>query len=311
MVGWSNPGNSSLKQGINNGMIPKEGPKTIPYKLDFTAAQSILVDMSQQNLMEQISFVQGVYIDNSGNTAALVLISQGSNQVVSCPAGAQGYFPLLATLPNKFLVSTTGGLIVNVFFYNVPMPAATWGEGSGPFLFDANGNLRTADQNLAPLINNRDGANNALDVNVLFGGGSAGAAGLQQMSTTLDMGLLNNIIMNPSNTQQFRVAGFEVLLDADAWDNAGGAGTYGVSIIERTEGGVTVATLATMQVVINQVRPVQWGHSSRASRIIYRSPPGMLYTSAAVDNNLVVVCPAIACNNGLLRVSWAGEIYTP
>ena len=58
-------------------LIPREGPKAVPLPFDFTAyaSQSVdLLDLQQRGL---ISAVQAVFVDNSANSAALVIFVDG------------------------------------------------------------------------------------------------------------------------------------------------------------------------------------------------------------------------------------------
>ncbi len=313
MANWGNPGNNNLKQGIYNGMVPKEGPKTIPIKVDLTVNTTADIDFSQQNALEQISFIQGVYIDNSNNAAALTLVCQGSGQIIEAPAGAQGYVPLLATLPNKFTVATSGGVIVPLFFYNVPMPAAVWGEGSGAFQFDVNGYLQVAEPNLDALINTRDGTNPALDVNVVYSVGSAaGASGLPPVVVTSGgaAGVINLTLLNPSATQKFKVTGLAIYWDNYIYDDDGSAGTYSWSVIEGISTSV-VYTLASGRWYIPPKPRLEWGRNYSTSELLYQSPPGMYYESSAVDNPLTFTMPGFVFDAGSLRVIVNGQVYTP
>jgi hypothetical protein len=119
-------GNGSF--GVANAIIPKEGPKTIAAKLDFSNAAEIAIDGSQVVQMGKISFIQGVYIDNASNAVPFTLNIETTGQRVICPPNHQGYFPILAPLPPKMLATMAqlGGRIVNLQFYNVPMQACIW-----------------------------------------------------------------------------------------------------------------------------------------------------------------------------------------
>ena len=316
-MSWGNPANASLKHGVNNGTIPKEGPKTLPFRVDLTVNQSYEIDLSQQNALEQISFIQGVFIDNKDNGQPLLLTCQGTGQVVSMPPGAQGYVPVLAVLPNKFLVATMGGVVVNLFFYNMPMPAAVWGDGSGAFQFDANGNLLVAEPYLDALISDQ-GSGDGLNVNILSGGAGGGAGGLppQVVTSAGSAGVLNLTLLDPGATQKFRVAGFAVYLDYDVFDDDGNAGLKEWVIREGTTSS-PVRTLFSGKFFVAP-NPIvdNWGAytmpNAPAGMVeIFRSPEGCYYESSAVDNPLTFAMPGFAWDDGLLRVHFAGEIYTP
>lgn len=315
-MSWGNPANASLKHGVNNGTIPKEGPKTLPFRVDLTVNQSYEIDLSQQNALEQISFIQGVFIDNKDNSQPLLLTCQGTGQVVNMPPGAQGYVPVLAVLPNKFLVATMGGVVVNLFFYNMPMPAAVWGDGSGAFQFDANGNLLVAEPYLDALISDQ-GSGDGLNVNILSGGAGGGAGGLPPKVVTSSgaAGVLNLTILAPGPTEKFRVAGVRVTADWNLFDDDGNAGFKSMALIEGTSSSV-VATLASWQM---NVKPTQtlgfsgWAQvlCPQANDVLFQSPPGFYYEAAQLNTNLTVVMPGFQWDGGLLRVTVYGEIYVP
>lgn len=111
-----------------NALIPPEGPKTVPVTLDFVSNPSIDLDFSNMMQLGYISLIQGVYIDNSQGAAAVNCITIMSDQIISCPAGYQGYFPLLCPSNQaKFtLISTGNGAVIPAFFYNMPLPAVVW-----------------------------------------------------------------------------------------------------------------------------------------------------------------------------------------
>lgn len=161
------PSSQRLKQSIQNGIIPKEGPKAIPVRADLRAVSSVLVDLGTQNELQQISFVQCVYIDNSQNASPVTIQSDGTNQTVGIGAGKQGYLPLLSTLPNRFIIQSVGAVIIPIVFLNVPMPFGVWSaSGSDDFQFDGTGNLLVSDATLAALITNQGGGN-GLNINPL------------------------------------------------------------------------------------------------------------------------------------------------
>lgn len=110
----------------NGTLLPCEGPRAASITLDFTNTQNIAIDFSQQVALNQISMVQGIYVDNSNNSQALTVLVNGSNQRIVAPGGQQGFFPVLAPNPPKFVFSTSGGVIVNVFLLNYPVSPLAW-----------------------------------------------------------------------------------------------------------------------------------------------------------------------------------------
>lgn len=199
--------------GTYNAMVPKEGPKIIPVSAQLLAPNtSVLLDFSSLQQQGKISFIQGVMVDNSGNTAALTIQSQTMNQKIVIPAGAQAILPLFVTNPPIFIVSSIGGVQVPLFFFNIPLPAQVW-NAANAFTFNG-GSLVVSDPLLEALISSLNGGN-GLNVNVVSGGfagpnnplpfissvastgaatinGTAVSAGLHAYLTGFDIGLTGN-----------------------------------------------------------------------------------------------------------------------
>lgn len=153
--------------GAYNAMVPKEGPKVIPITAQLGVNTSVLMDFSQLQQQGKISFIQGVMVDNSANTAALTIQSQTMNQKIVIPPNSQAILPVFVTNPPIFLISSIGGVNVPLFFFNIPLPAQVWG-GNSAFTF-AGGSLVVSDPLLEQLITNINGTN-GLNVNIVSGG---------------------------------------------------------------------------------------------------------------------------------------------
>jgi hypothetical protein len=87
--------------------IPKEGPRYVPLAFDFTQFVTYGVDIMLLKQNGHISSIQGLYIDNSTNTAA-VSISTGQGQTITVPPGYQAYLPIVLNDNPKFTVTSTG-----------------------------------------------------------------------------------------------------------------------------------------------------------------------------------------------------------
>jgi hypothetical protein len=117
---------------IENALVPAEGPKIVPLTLDFTSALSFEIDLTLAINQKKIEIVQGIYIDNSRAVSTFTIRAQASNQEISIPAGAQGYYPLLAGQLPRFTATSNGGVVpVYIAFLNVPVPALQWNSGIG------------------------------------------------------------------------------------------------------------------------------------------------------------------------------------
>lgn len=115
--------------GLSNMMIPKDGPRAVPIKLEFEAGATIAIDGLLVSTMGVIEFVQGVFIDNADNDVPCELVCGQTNQRIICPPFNQGYFTLLIPNPPNMavtLLGNAGGETVQFFFYNVPIQSGVW-----------------------------------------------------------------------------------------------------------------------------------------------------------------------------------------
>lgn len=165
---------SELMIGINNALVPKEGPKTIPVLVDLRTASSALVDLTQQQMTQKISFIQTIFVDNSLNTESVSIQADTTNQILRVPAGVQAYLPILSPIPPRFIIATTGAVIVPIQFLNIPMPYGALGLDS-QFAFGPGGELLVSDSALDALISD-EGGGDGLGVNILNGSAGGGSS---------------------------------------------------------------------------------------------------------------------------------------
>jgi len=111
---------------VANMIVPAEGPKVVPIKLDFNGISEIEIDGNQIVTQGQLAYIQTVYIDNSENDEPISIVSDLTDQVITCPAGCQGNFNVFMPNNPKFIVRTDGTLIVTIFFCNFPLIPAVW-----------------------------------------------------------------------------------------------------------------------------------------------------------------------------------------
>lgn len=112
----------------NNGLIPCEGCKTIPFTFDFNAFLAYLVDLTLQQDQKKISVIQSVYIDNSLNlTNTLSIDVDTTGQHLVFPQKSCGYVPLLVPTPSKLTFSSAGAVVVGVQLLNFYIPPTVWG----------------------------------------------------------------------------------------------------------------------------------------------------------------------------------------
>lgn len=112
---------------IDNQFIPKEGPKAIPLFLDFTLADSFILDFVMRQQQGFMSMVQTLFIDASGTDKPVVVTIGGTNQIITAKGRTQGYYSALIPNPVKLTVTCIGGPIgLQIFLINVPVPGVVW-----------------------------------------------------------------------------------------------------------------------------------------------------------------------------------------
>jgi len=110
----------------------KSGPKALVQNYDFgaTGIPTIGYQTLLQTLIQQGNFqgVQTLFIDNTANNGPVQISSPAFGQLISLPAGYQGYFPILASSGsgNSFYIISNGTGIANVSYLNVQMPFGLW-----------------------------------------------------------------------------------------------------------------------------------------------------------------------------------------
>jgi hypothetical protein len=214
---------SPLMVGINNAMIPKEGPKTFPITIDLTVSQSVLVDMSLNQALAQISMVQSLFVDNRENAQPTLIRSEVTGQVISIPPRAQAYVPILVPNPVKFIVASTGGVVVPIQVLNVPLPGMViYADASQSPQYDDNGYMLVSDPQLWSLVNDL-GDGPALNVNVVSGGGG-GSGGVEGLPVTnyLYTGGFLTLLAATGTGARYRLTGIRIDADPTIFDASGG-----------------------------------------------------------------------------------------
>lgn len=117
--------------GVINATIPTEGPKAIPQTLDFTTVNTIIVDFTSAMSQGRITAIQTLWMDNSQNEQPVQITIEGTQQIVTFPAGAQGTIPIIAANRPKFICVSNGAVALQTVWLNVPMPAALWFPAQG------------------------------------------------------------------------------------------------------------------------------------------------------------------------------------
>lgn len=109
-----------------NGALPCEGTKIFPFTLNFNLANAYQVDLTQQFMNREFSTLQTVWIDNSINPQPLQIVCSVSGQVITAPPLSQGFYTMLQPSPWRFVVQTSGVLIMQIILLNFYIPPTVW-----------------------------------------------------------------------------------------------------------------------------------------------------------------------------------------
>ena len=105
------------------GLAPHELPLSITRSYDFSGGASWIEDLGSAQENGQIEWVQAVYVDNSLNAQSVSLYCPITNQTITVGANKQAYLPVLAVNPPKFVVNSTGNVVVNISYLNFAVSA--------------------------------------------------------------------------------------------------------------------------------------------------------------------------------------------
>lgn len=121
------PNNLTLTPLFNGGGIHTE-PQTVRGYYRGTAAEPMRFDLTYLADTQNFTGVQCIYLDNSENDGAAIIEVEETNQRIKCPAGKQGYFPLLVPGRAKFTLrhDGTGTANIPVFFLNFTIAQGVW-----------------------------------------------------------------------------------------------------------------------------------------------------------------------------------------
>ncbi len=109
---------------VSNLRVPAQGPRVLPFELDFASVASISGEVASEIIADDISWVQSAWIDNTDNAADFELEILITGQRVFVQAGAQASVPIFAATGTLQYVarSTAGaGNLTRVQFANFVM----------------------------------------------------------------------------------------------------------------------------------------------------------------------------------------------
>lgn len=297
--------------GIQNGMLPgaQEGPRCLPLNLDFrNAITAISLDMKIAQSVGHLSFVQTIYVDNSLNTKSFSVNAGTNGQIITVGPGCQGYIPILAINPPVLIASSNGGIVVPIQLLNFPVSPAVWNCNTPVFTFDGAGDLKvtdvaldalagnwngygqslaTADLGVQSLISNIGGAGNALNVNVLTGGGGGGTVQDPPAQVQVNNGLSQATVFTPTAGKSFVCTSLQVVAEPFAHTTTAGEVTINI------ETGSTALWSAT--VWLPNAAPAPTVLTPEAVLI---QLSGLAWKGAAVNDVLKVACSATINGSG-------------
>jgi hypothetical protein len=133
-VGPTNSGNFPATP-IFNALIPREGPRMVPFDVDFPTINQLDIDLTLMVQQKRMSVVQSVFIDASQCNASVSLQVVGTDLTIEVQEFTQGFYPLLVPSSPKFICTSASTGAAKLIFMNVPVPASVWNStaSSGTF----------------------------------------------------------------------------------------------------------------------------------------------------------------------------------
>lgn len=101
--------------------MPPEGPKCIPFVMDFGAYDTYMLDYSNMGQRGFFSMLQTVWVDNSESGDVFKIIVPATGQVIKVPAGVQDYFAVMVPNPIKVNFVCASGITQRVLLINFPV----------------------------------------------------------------------------------------------------------------------------------------------------------------------------------------------
>ena len=98
--------------------VPEQGSKGVVVNFDFTAATgsngaAINGDLTLEQQINEIAFIQTIWIDNRLGAQPFAITFLGPNQTIQVRAGRQGIYSCYpATGPCRFSATSNGGVIL-------------------------------------------------------------------------------------------------------------------------------------------------------------------------------------------------------
>lgn len=219
-----------IPNNVTAGVPACEGRKSITTQIDFSLGLTFQLDLTAIENQQFVRSIQTIYCDNSGNPNPVTITMGVTIQSIVIPRNSCAYIPLLLPVPSVIKFASTQPVLVKVQLLNFFLPPYIWSAFGAANQYDANGNLKTADQNLAPLV-----VNNGLNVNtkpndlatINNDSTTITAGGTVQLLFPTNLSRQRFIISNPSTATEIlqvllgsNTAGRIDLVPGATWDEA-------------------------------------------------------------------------------------------
>ena len=125
---------------VFDNIPPKICPATLSVDFDFSIQTTYVIDFNQQLDVKDIEFVQGIYVDNSLNSAALSITNSVTKQKLIWPAFWQGYQPFLWADRSSITVTCADNTQTDTWvqFLTMPTQPVMWDSRSSSGTIAAN-----------------------------------------------------------------------------------------------------------------------------------------------------------------------------
>jgi hypothetical protein len=285
----------------NNQQLPSGNPKFVRIPLDFTGGGPIAVDLSSLVARGYISQIQCAYIDNSGNNSPIVFtFGNPVAQTLTVPGLTQGFYPVICPDNNLTAFSTGGVAGPSIALLNVPIAPMHWSVVQATNVYDGNGFLKTADQNIAPAV----AGNKVVVSNPILESLFAYEQNLIARSATIAPAATSalDLLAQAATWTSFTLDSFDVSLSTDAVKAA--AGLVTVSLKQTTSRTVATGglTLWSKQIYV----PAAAGNTpgvieiAKREKMNYRNTTGAAaYLHLLIDN---------ALTGGTFTINIAGNV---
>lgn len=213
---------------VGNAVIPNEGPIAVPYNLNFALSTSYTINV--RDLLQTgpgypgLSRIQSFWVDNSQNSAELILNITQTNQFIYVPPQSQGYYSVLS--PNAGQINIFTSAVVTSLCYltvlNFPVSGDQWypyGTASGSNTYTG-GYLNTLDATLAAIKGSETSAN-AIPVYTVNSGGSSVVTCLYNGILAPSTSSFNpslNLISDPNSPEAVWIAGINICLGGNVYN---------------------------------------------------------------------------------------------